>query len=59
MMLPMGEKKAVAILGASGYTGGELLRLLASHPHFEVVTATAGSREGMAVADMHLSLIHI
>jgi N-acetyl-gamma-glutamyl-phosphate reductase len=56
MMLPMGEKKAVAILGASGYTGGELLRLLASHPHFEVVTATAGSREGMAVADMHPAL---
>jgi N-acetyl-gamma-glutamyl-phosphate reductase len=52
----MGEKKAVAILGASGYTGGELLRLLASHPHFEVVTATAGSREGMAVADMHPAL---
>jgi N-acetyl-gamma-glutamyl-phosphate reductase len=56
MMLRMGEKKAVAVLGASGYTGGELLRLLASHPHFEVVAATAGSHEGMAVADMHPAL---
>jgi len=52
----MGVKKSVAILGASGYTGGELLRLLAPHPHFEVVAATAGSREGMAVADMHPAL---
>ena len=33
----MSEKKAVAVLGASGYTGAELLRLLAVHPLFEVV----------------------
>jgi N-acetyl-gamma-glutamyl-phosphate reductase len=40
------------VFGASGYTGSELLRLLASHPGFEVVAATAGSHEGMAVADV-------
>jgi len=47
----MREKKLVAVLGASGYTGGELLRLLASHPHFDVVAATASSHAGTAVAD--------
>jgi N-acetyl-gamma-glutamyl-phosphate reductase len=52
----MGEKKAVAVLGASGYTGGELLRLLAGHPYFQVVAATAGAREGKAVSEAHPAL---
>jgi N-acetyl-gamma-glutamyl-phosphate reductase len=52
----MGEKKAVAVLGASGYVGGELLRLLAGHAGFEVVVATASSQEGRAVADLYPSL---
>src|SRR5579875_2198688 len=50
-----GSKK-VAVLGASGYPGAELLRLLAGHPRFEVVTATARSHEGKAVADVYPSL---
>ena len=37
------------ILGASGYTGSELLRLLAGHPGFEVAVATAHSHAGEAV----------
>jgi N-acetyl-gamma-glutamyl-phosphate reductase len=37
------------ILGASGYTGSELLRLLAGHPEFEVAVATAHSHAGEAV----------
>jgi N-acetyl-gamma-glutamyl-phosphate reductase len=37
------------ILGASGYTGSELLRLLAGHPEFEVAVATAHSHAGQAV----------
>ena len=37
------------ILGASGYTGSELLRLLAGHPEFEVAVATAHSHAGDAV----------
>ncbi len=37
------------ILGASGYTGSELLRLLAAHPEFEVAVATAHSHAGEAV----------
>ncbi len=52
----MGARTAVAIFGASGYAGAELLRLLSSHPNFEVVAATASSHEGMAVADVQPSL---
>jgi N-acetyl-gamma-glutamyl-phosphate reductase len=37
------------ILGASGYTGSELLRLLAGHPEFEVALATARSHAGQMV----------
>ncbi|MWB98940.1 N-acetyl-gamma-glutamyl-phosphate reductase [Agromyces seonyuensis] len=37
---------SVAIAGASGYAGGELLRLLAEHPHFDVRTVTAHSNAG-------------
>jgi N-acetyl-gamma-glutamyl-phosphate reductase len=50
------KPKAVAVFGASGYTGTELLRLLSSHPNFEVVAATASSHEGMAVADVQPAL---
>jgi N-acetyl-gamma-glutamyl-phosphate reductase len=38
------------VVGASGYTGTELLRLCAGHPGLEVVVATAGTRAGEAVA---------
>jgi N-acetyl-gamma-glutamyl-phosphate reductase len=37
------------IVGASGYTGAELLRLLAGHPEFEVAVATAHSHAGEAI----------
>lgn len=46
----------VGIVGASGYTGAELLRLLAGHPHFEVVVATGDSKAGLAAADLYPSL---
>ncbi|MEO3783593.1 N-acetyl-gamma-glutamyl-phosphate reductase [Actinocorallia sp. B10E7] len=36
----------VAVAGASGYAGGELLRILAGHPGFEIGTLTAGSNAG-------------
>ena len=52
----MAEKRTVAVLGASGYTGAELLRLLAAHPYFEVVAVTASSNEGAAVADLYPAL---
>ena len=43
----------VAVAGASGYAGGELLRLLAGHPEFELITATAHSQAGQPVAAVH------
>ena len=38
----------VAVAGASGYAGGELLRLIAGHPEFEIVAATAHANAGAA-----------
>ena len=46
----------VAVAGASGYAGGELLRLLAGHPEFELVAATAHSQAGQPVAAVHPQL---
>ena len=43
----------VAILGASGYVGGELLRLLDGHPEMEVAVAFGASAAGKRVADVH------
>lgn len=43
----------VSILGASGYVGGELMRLIASHPQMEVAVAFGASTAGERVADVH------
>ncbi len=40
----------VALAGASGYAGGELLRLLAGHPDLDVAIMTAGSSAGQTLA---------
>ncbi|MDJ0339581.1 N-acetyl-gamma-glutamyl-phosphate reductase [Cryobacterium sp. PH31-O1] len=47
---------SVAVAGASGYAGGELLRLLAGHPEFEVRTVTAHSNAGQRLIDVQPSL---
>lgn len=44
---------SVAVAGASGYAGGELLRLLGGHPEFDVRTVTAFSNAGQRVSDVH------
>ena len=44
------------IVGGSGYTGAELLRLLAGHPDIDVVHVTADSNAGAAVAGLYPSL---
>lgn len=49
-------KARVGVIGASGYTGGELLRLLLQHPSCELVLACAHSNAGKSVADVHPSL---
>ena len=46
----------IAIIGASGFTGAELLRLCANHPDFSVVVATGETQVGAAVADLYPSL---
>ena len=46
----------VAVLGASGYTGAELLRLCASHPDLEVAVAAAHSSAGGRVGKLYPSL---
>ncbi|HXZ64533.1 MAG TPA: N-acetyl-gamma-glutamyl-phosphate reductase, partial [Streptosporangiaceae bacterium] len=43
----------VAVAGASGYAGGELLRLLAGHPDLELAALTAGSSAAQRVAEVH------
>ncbi|MGN6794541.1 MAG: N-acetyl-gamma-glutamyl-phosphate reductase [Streptosporangiaceae bacterium] len=46
----------VAVVGASGYAGGELLRLISGHPDLDLVMATADSNAGKSVADVHANL---
>lgn len=46
----------VGIIGASGFTGAELLRLAAGHPALDVVLATGDSQAGTRVADLYPSL---
>ncbi len=43
---------SVAVAGASGYAGGELLRLLSQHPEFQVVTVTAFQNAGEPLAEV-------
>ena len=48
----MAEKKKIGILGASGYTGAELVRLLLRHPRVEIVVLTADRRAGQLMGDV-------
>lgn len=47
----------VGILGAAGYTGGELIRVLLGHPEAEIVFAHSESNAGNPVSDVHEGLI--
>lgn len=47
---------SVGILGASGFAGSELLRILATHPEFDVRLAGADTQAGTAVADLYPGL---
>jgi N-acetyl-gamma-glutamyl-phosphate reductase len=48
---------SVAVAGASGYAGGELLRLVAGHPDLQVIAATAHGNAGQPVTDVHPQLM--
>ena len=43
----------IGVIGASGYSGGELLRLLTVHPSFSVEYIAAGSNAGALISDLH------
>ena len=47
----------IGILGAAGYTGGELIRLLLNHPEAEIVFANSESNAGNPVTDVHEGLL--
>ena len=47
----------VGILGAAGYTGGELIRLLLNHPEVEIVFANSESNAGNLFSDVHEGLL--
>lgn len=45
--------KTVAIAGASGYAGAELIRIIHGHPNFELTSITAGSNTGSTLGEVH------
>lgn len=47
----------IGILGAAGYTGGELIRLLLNHPEANIVFAHSESNAGNAISDVHEGLV--
>ncbi|WP_417471924.1 N-acetyl-gamma-glutamyl-phosphate reductase [Leisingera sp.] len=49
----------VAILGASGYTGAELVRLIAQHPNIEIAALAAERKAGMTMAEVFPHLRHM
>ncbi|MDH4278001.1 MAG: N-acetyl-gamma-glutamyl-phosphate reductase [Acidimicrobiia bacterium] len=51
-----GPTYRVGIVGASGYTGAEMMRLLAGHPNFELEVMTGDSKAGTPIADLYPSL---
>src|SRR5688572_9698359 len=50
---------SVGVVGASGYSGGELLRLLVAHPTFEVSALFAQRAAGTTVGDAHPNLVSL
>ena len=50
-------KRRVAVAGASGYAGGEVLRLLLSHPDVEIGALTAGSNAGERLGALQPHLV--
>ena len=49
----------IAILGASGYTGAELVRLISTHPSMDIVALSADRKAGMDMGEVFPHLRHI
>lgn len=49
----------VGIIGAAGYTGGELIRLLINHPHVKIIYAHSKSNAGKAIHEVHGDLVGV
>ena len=55
----MSQTYKCAILGASGYTGAELVRLIHSHPRLSIVALTADRKAGQAMGSVFPHLAHL
>ena len=53
------KMKQAAVLGASGYTGAEAVRLIVGHPRLKLVALTGHSRAGEAYSDIYPSMAHL
>jgi len=51
--------KNIAIIGASGYTGAELIRLIATHPDMQIAALAANSKAGQEMAQVYPFLRHL
>ena len=54
----MVSKARIGVLGASGYTGAELLRLLISHPRVEIALVTADRKAGQEIGAVFPQFAH-
>lgn len=52
-------KRKIAILGASGYTGAELVRLIATHPNMEIAALSGDRKAGLSMAEVFPFLRHL
>jgi len=52
----MSSTRKAAIVGGSGYTGGELIRILLNHPNIDLVAVTSRSNEGRSASKIHPNL---
>ena len=57
MVMHMADKKRVAVAGASGYAGGEVLRLLLGHPDVEIGALTGASNAGQPLGALQPHLV--
>ena len=55
----MSERTDIAILGASGYTGAELVRLIVTHPRLRIAALTADRKAGQTMGEVFPHLAHL